>query len=88
MVKSELIHETWKTIGKDIDKNKVERTINTFINIVGNEIKKGQAVKIEGLGSFYPYYKTYIGKDVITGKPKKFENEKHIRFKPSSKIKI
>ncbi|MEZ3433780.1 MAG: HU family DNA-binding protein [Lachnospiraceae bacterium] len=87
MVKSELIHETWKTVGKDIEKSKVERTVNTFINILGKQLKNGQAVKIEGLGSFCPYYKTYIGKDVTTGKQRKIENEKHIRFKPSSKIK-
>lgn len=87
IVKSELIDETWKKLNGKVEKNNVDSIIKTFIKIVGREIKEGNIVKIEGLGKFCPYYKTYVGKDISTGKERKFENEKHIRFVPSSKLK-
>lgn len=87
IVKSELIDETWKSLNDKIEKRKVNSIINAFIKIVGREIKEGHIVKIEGLGKFCSHYKTYIGKDISTGEKKKIENEKHIRFVPSSKLK-
>lgn len=87
IVKSELIDETWKNLNGNIEKNKVDIIINAFIKIIGKEIKEGHIIKIEGLGKFCPYYKTYVGQDISTGKKRKFENEKHIRFIPSSKLK-
>jgi len=63
IVKSELIHKTWQTVEMNIEKTKVEETINTFINIIGNEIRNGQVVKIEGLGRFYPFTKKTKGRN-------------------------
>ena len=88
IVKSELIDETWKNLDGKIEKSNVDSIIKTFIKIVGREIQNGHIVKIEGLGRFCPYYKTYVGKDISTGEKRKFENEKHIRFIPSSKLKV
>lgn len=87
IVKSELIHKTWKAIEDDIEKNKVENTINTFINIIGNEIKNGHVVKIEGLGRFCPLVKKTKGKNINNGSIQEIPNAKYIRFIPSSKLK-
>ncbi len=87
IVKSELIHETWKTVESNIEKNRVEDTINTFINIIGNEIRNGHVVKIEGLGRFYPFTKKTKGKNISDGSIQEIPNAKYIRFIPSSKLK-
>lgn len=87
IVKSELIHETWKTVETNIEKNKVEETINTFINIIGNEIKNGNVVKIEGLGKFCPFDKNTKGKNINNGKVQVIPHAKYVRFIPSSKLK-
>ena len=63
IIKSELIHKTWQTVEMNIEKTKVEETINTFINIIGNEIRSGHVVKIEGLGRFCPFTKKTKGKN-------------------------
>lgn len=88
IVKSELIHETWKAVEDDIEKNKVENTINTFINILGNEIRNGNIVKIEGLGRFCPFTKRTKGKNICNGIIQEIPNAKYVRFIPSSKLKI
>ena len=87
IVKSELIHETWKTVESNIEKNRVEDTINTFINIIGNEIRNGHVVKIEGLGRFCPFIKKTKGKNISDGTIQEIPNAKYVRFIPSSKLK-
>lgn len=87
IVKSELIHETWKNVKKDIEKNKVEDIINTFINIVGNDIKHGNVVKIDGLGRFFSSEKRTKGKNINNGTIQEIPNAKYIHFIPSSKLK-
>lgn len=87
IVKSELIHETWKTVESNIEKNRVEDTINTFINIIGNEIRSGYVVKIEGLGRFCPFTKKTKGKNINNGTIQEIPNAKYVRFIPSSKLK-
>ena len=88
IVKSELIDKTWKEIGKNIEKNKVNHIINTFITVIGNEIKSGSNIKIEGFGSFLLCTRnSYIGKDVNSGEIKEVPETSYIRFKPSKKIK-
>lgn len=87
IVKSELIHETWKTVENNIEKNKVEDTINTFVNIIGKEIRNGHVVKIEGLGKFCLFTKKTKGKNISDGSIQEIPNAKYIRFIPSSKLK-
>lgn len=88
IIKSELIHKTWQTVEMNIEKTKVEETINTFINIIGNEIRNGHVVKIEGLGRFFPSTKKTKGKNINNGTIQEIPNAKYIRFIPSSKLKI
>ncbi len=88
MVKSELIDKTWKNVKKDIEKSKVEDTINTFINIIGNEIRNGHVVKIEGFGRFCLFTKKTKGKNISDGTIQEIPNAKYVRFIPSSKLKI
>lgn len=87
IVKSELINKTWNTVKNDVEKNKVEDTINTFINIIGNEIRSGHVVKIEGLGRFCPFQKKTKGKNINNGTIQEIPNAKYVRFIPSSKLK-
>lgn len=87
IVKSELIHETWKTVESNIEKKRVEDTINTFINVIGNEIRSGHVVKIEGLGRFCPFTKKTKGKNINNGTIQEIPNAKYVRFIPSSKLK-
>lgn len=82
-----MIHKTWKNIECDIEKSKVENTINTFINIISNEIKNGNVVKIEGLGRFCPFIKKTKGKNINNGNIQEIPNAKYVRFIPSSKLK-
>jgi len=87
IIKSELIHKTWQTVEMNIEKTKVEETINTFINIIGNEIRNGHVVKIEGLGRFCPFVKKTKGKNINNGIIQEIPNAKYVRFIPSSKLK-
>ena len=87
IVKSELIYKTWKTVEENIEKTKVEATINTFINIIGDEIKNGNIVKIEGLGRFCPFIKKTKGKNINNGSIQEIPAAKYVRFIPSSKLK-
>lgn len=73
---------------RNIEKNKVEDTINTFINIIGNEVRNGHIVKIEGLGKFCPFVKKTKGKNINNGTIQEIPNAKYVRFIPSSKLKI
>lgn len=87
IVKSELIHKTWKTAETNIEKSKVEDIINTFINVIGNEIRNGNDVKIEGLGRFCPFVKKTKGKNIYDGTIQEIPNAKYVRFIPSTKLK-
>ena len=88
IIKSELIHKTWQTVEMNIEKTKIEEAINTFINIIGNEIRNGHMVKIEGLGRLCPFTKKTKGKNISDGTIQEIPNAKYIRFIPSSKLKI
>ncbi|MCI9077345.1 MAG: hypothetical protein HFH68_00280 [Lachnospiraceae bacterium] len=88
MVKSELINKIWENTSKSIEKVKIEYIINNSIKIIGNEIKEGHNVKIEGLGSFRTCYrKPYTGNDIKNGQTVKIPKTVYIRFTPSHKIK-
>jgi len=88
IVKSELIHETWKTtLNKEFRKNDVESIINAFIETLGKEIKNG-VVKIDGLGTFSSHIKhSYVGNNINTGEKSVIPSTKYINFKPSKKLK-
>lgn len=89
IVKSELIHETWKTtLNKEFKKTDVENIINAFIKTIGAEIKKGCIVKLDGFGTFSSHLKqSYLGKNISTGEIEQLPEATYIRFIPSSKIK-
>lgn len=88
IVKSELIDKTWNETDRNISKGKIEYIINTFINVISNELKKNNDIKIDGFGSFAVKVKpAYIGKSVTTGETAKIPETKYINFKPSKKLK-
>lgn len=69
------------------NKNDIDYIINSFIGIIGNEIRKGSKVKIDNLGTFSSYTrKSYIGKNV-NGNIESIPDSKYISFKPSKKLK-
>lgn len=88
IVKSELIHETWKLLEKKYKKNDVEIIINTFTKLITEKIKDGIKIKIDGLGTFSSYFKNvYIKKDINTGNEKYVADVRCIHFSPSKKLK-
>lgn len=56
--------------------------------MIANEIKNGNNVKLEGLGTFTPYIKkSYIGKNLNSGDIVNIPSTRCISFKPSKKLK-
>lgn len=87
ITKSDIINQIWNENIELYNKKDVESIINSFVKIVGNEIKNGLKVKIEGLGTFSSYVRqTYIGKN-INGNVEKIPDTRYISFKPSRKLK-
>lgn len=80
IVKSELIDETWNALGKKIEKNKIEIVINTFVRLLGNELKNLNNVKLDGFGTFVIKEKPIC----INGITKQ---SKRIKFNPSRNLK-
>ncbi len=69
-------------------KKDIEHIVNSFIEIIRKEIKKGFKVKIDGLGTFSTYFKNvYMKKSLDTGIANTVPNVKCISFKPSKKLK-
>jgi len=69
-------------------KKDIEYIVNSFVSIIGEEIKKDLKVKIDGLGTFSTYFKdVYIKKAIDTGRTNIIHNVKCVSFKPSSKLK-
>jgi nucleoid DNA-binding protein len=88
IVKSELIHETWKSLGKEYKKNDVEIIINTFIKLIIEKIRDGFKIKIDGLGTFSTYLKNvYVKRNIDTGESNYIPNVRCINFSPSKKLK-
>lgn len=87
IIKSELIHETWKLLNKEFRKKDVEVIINAFINAIKCEIKNDNKVKIDGFGTFSSHARqSYVGKST-NGNIEKIPDTKYIIFKPSKKLK-
>lgn len=88
VTKSELISDTTKNIGYEFKECDVKNIVDSFIKLICQEIKNGNDVKIEGLGTFTTYTrKSYIGKNIRTGEVEEIKETKYISFKPSSKMK-
>lgn len=68
-------------------KSDIEYIINSFVDIIREDIKNGNKVKIEGLGTFSSYTRqSYIGKK-LNGNIGEIPNTRYISFKPSKKLK-
>lgn len=80
IVKSELIDETWNALGKKIEKNKIEIVINTFVRLLGNELKNLNNVKLDGFGTFIIKEKPICINGII-------QQSKRIKFNPSRNLK-
>ena len=85
IVKSELIHETWKNLNGDFRKTDVEIIINEFISNITTAIKNDIKVKLDGLGVFSSYTKEVHMN--IPDKEKVIHNVKCIKFSPSENLK-
>ncbi len=87
ITKSEIVNQIWHN-NDNYKKKDIEYIINSFIRTISNELKNKHDVKIDGLGSFYPYIKkSRIGKSISTGKTEQIPEMTYIRFIPSSKTK-
>lgn len=86
--KSDIIKCIWSKNSKYYSLKDVEYIVNTFIDIIGNELRAGSKVKIEGLGTFSTFFKKiHVKKTLDTGVEKDIHNVKCISFKPSKKLK-
>lgn len=88
ITKSEIINQIWNENMETFRKNDTAYIINSFIKIIREEIKKGEKVKIEGLGTFSSSIrKSYIGKNIVNGNIEEIPSTRTISFKPSKKLK-
>lgn len=86
--KSEIINHIWNDNIGTYNKKDIEYIVNSFINMIASELKRGMKIKIDGLGTFIPFIKqAYVGKDVNTGNVSIIPSGKYIKFKPSKKLK-
>jgi DNA-binding protein HU-beta len=86
MNKSELIDALSKDSG--LTKSDAEKSINSFISIMGSTLKKGDDVTLVGFGSF-SVKKTAgrSGRNFKTGAAINIPPRKSVRFKPGKNLK-
>ena len=88
ITKSEIINQIWNNNIENYRKKDIEYIINSFIEIIRNEIKKGSKVKIDSLGTFSSFVRqAHIGKNLSTGDVGVIPSARCISFKPSKKLK-
>ena len=85
MNKSELIESVAKST--DMTKAAAERAINSTINEISNELKKGGDVRLIGFGTFSVAKRAARkGVNLQTGKPMKIPAKKVAKFKPGKAL--
>ncbi len=86
MKKSTLIKEIHKST--NLPKEKIETTVNTFLDTITQTLKEGESVSLFGFGSFL-LIKRKPKEVYIPGTTKKvlIKEKYSIKFKPSNKLK-
>ena len=88
ITKSEIINLIWNNNINKYKKKDIEFIVNSFVEVVGDEIKKGNKVKIDSFGTFSSFSKqSYVGKNINTGKIETINGTECISFKPSKLLK-
>ena len=86
LTKKEIVNSIYMQVGysKAISENLLE----DFFDIIINELKKNQKVKIAKFGTFHlRFKKSRLGRNPKTKETKEISERKVILFKPSSELK-
>lgn len=72
----------------DINKKDAESTVNAFLDVVSDALKKGDSVNVTGFGSFdVTDRKARTGRNPQTGAPVQIPASKAVRFKAGKSLK-
>lgn len=86
MSKADLVEKIAKETG--LAKASVEKSVNSFINVVTTALKKGDDVTLIGFGTFSVGKRAArTGRNPKTGEPLKIKAKKVPRFKPGAALK-
>ncbi len=86
MTKSQLVQKLAE--GSELSKKQADAVLQTLVDTTVNSVKKGDPVKIPGLGTFRKVQtKARMGRNPQTGEPIKIPARKKVRFSVAKTFK-
>jgi DNA-binding protein HU-beta len=86
MTKSQLVQKLSE--GADINKRQADGVLQTLVNLTVNTVRKGEPVKIPGLGTFRKVQtKARMGRNPQTGEAIKIPARRKVRFSVAKTFK-
>jgi DNA-binding protein HU-beta len=86
MTKSQLVQKLAET--SELSKKQADAVLQTLVEVTVNSVKKGEPVKIPGLGTFRKVQtKARMGRNPQTGEPIKIPARKKVRFSVAKTFK-
>lgn len=86
MTKSQLVQKLAE--GSDINKKQADTVLQTLVNLTVNTVRKGEPVKIPGLGTFRKVQtKARMGRNPQTGEAIKIPARRKVRFSVAKTFK-
>lgn len=86
MTKSQLVQKLAE--GADINKRQADGVLQTLVNLTVNTVRKGEPVKIPGLGTFRKVQtKARMGRNPQTGEALKIPARRKVRFSVAKTFK-
>jgi DNA-binding protein HU-beta len=86
MTKSQLVQKLAE--GADINKRQADGVLQTLVNLTVNTVRKGEPVKIPGLGTFRKVQtKARMGRNPQTGEAIKIPARRKVRFSVAKTFK-
>jgi DNA-binding protein HU-beta len=72
----------------EMPKRQMNEVLEAFVGLLGKNLKKGEKIRIPGLGIFAVYKRAArMGRNPATGEPIKIKASKKIRFRPAKDLK-
>ena len=73
---------------QDMSKKQVHELLEGFIDTLKKDLKKGEKIRIPGLGIFIVAKRAArMGRNPATGEPIKIKASKRVRFRPAKELK-